>query len=120
MKKQSENAMAIATWLEKRPEVEFVIYPGLESHPQHELAKKLFDGDNFGGMVCFHLKGGYEEMSAFADATKIPPIATSLGDVVTLIYPKKPYNNLIRLSTGIEDVNDLIADFEQAFEAIKK
>lgn len=54
------------------------------------------------------------------DATKIPPIATSLGDVVTLIYPKKPYNNLIRLSTGIEDVNDLIADFEQAFEAIKK
>lgn len=120
LKKQSENAMAIAKWLEKRPEVEFVIYPGLESHPQHELAKKLFDGDNFGGMVCFHLKGGYEEMSAFADATKIPPIATSLGDVVTLIYPKKPYNNLIRLSTGIEDVNDLIADFEQAFEAIKK
>lgn len=120
LKKQSENAMAIAKWLEKRPEVDFVIYPGLESHPQHELAKKLFDGDNFGGMVCFHLKGGYEEMSAFADATKIPPIATSLGDVVTLIYPKKPYNNLIRLSTGIEDVNDLIADFEQAFEAIKK
>lgn len=52
-------------------------------------------------MLCFHLKGGYEEMKKFADSVRIPPIATSLGDVVTLIYPKKPYDNLIRLSVGL-------------------
>ena len=113
--KQSQNALELAKWLETRPEVEFVIYPVLESHKQHELAKKLFNGDNFGGMLCFHLKGGYEEMAKFADNVQIPPIATSLGDVVTLIYPKKPYDNLIRLSVGCEDVNDLKADFVQAF-----
>lgn len=117
--KQSQNALTLAKWLETRPEVEFVIYPGLEDHKQHELAKKLFNGDNFGGMLCFHLKGGYDEMSKFADNVQIPPIATSLGDVVTLIYPKKPYDNLIRISVGCEDVNDLIADFEQAFAKIK-
>ena len=77
--KQSQNALELAKWLETRPEVEFVIYPGLESHKQHELAKKLFNGDNFGGMLCFHLKGGYEEMAKFADNVQIPPIATSLG-----------------------------------------
>ena len=70
-------------------------------------------------MLCVHLKGGYEEMAKFADSTRIPPIATSLGDVVTLMFPKKPYNNLIRLSVGCEDVNDLIADFEQAFNKMK-
>ena len=59
-------------------------------------------------------------MCKFADATRIPPIATSLGDVVTLMFPKTAYNNLIRISVGCEDVNDLIEDFEQAFEALKK
>lgn len=117
--KQSQNALALAKWLEARPDVEFVIYPGLKSHKQHELAKKLFHGDNFGGMLCFHVKGGYEEMAKFADNVQIPPIGTSLGDVVTLIYPKKPYDNLIRLSVGCEDVNDLMADFEQAFAKLK-
>ncbi len=58
-------------------------------------------------------------MCKFCDATNIPPIATSLGDVVTLMFPKSAYNNLIRISTGCEDVNDLIADFEQAFEKAK-
>ena len=59
-------------------------------------------------------------MCRFCDATKIPPIATSLGDVVTLMFPKKAYDNLIRISCGCEDVRDMIADFEQAFEALKK
>ena len=117
--RQSENALALAKWFEARPEVEYVIYPGLESHKQHELANKLFHGGHYGGMLCVHLKGGYEEMAKFADSTRIPPIATSLGDVVTLMFPKKPYNNLIRLSVGCEDVNDLIADFEQAFNKMK-
>ncbi len=119
VRKQSENAMALAKWFESRPEVEFVTYPGLESHGQHELAKKIFWNGIYGGMLCVHLKGGHEAMCKFADATKIPPIATSLGDVVTLMFPKTAYNDLIRISTGCEDIKDLIADFEQAFEALK-
>lgn len=115
VERQSENALKIAQWLEKRPEVEYVLYPGLESHKQHELAKKLFTGNGFGGMVCFHIKGGFEEMAKFCDSVKIPPIAVSLGDIVTLIYPKKQYGNLIRLSVGCENVEDLINDLEAAF-----
>ena len=114
--RQSENALALAKWFEQRPEVDFVTYPGLESHGQHELASRIFVNGLYGGMLCVHLKGGHEEMCKFADATKIPPIATSLGDVVTLMFPKTAYNNLIRISVGCEDVNDLIADFTQAFE----
>lgn len=119
LKRQSETALKLAQWFETRPEVDFVTYPGLESHPQHELAKKLFVNDNFGGMLCVHLKGGHEEMCKFCDATTIPPVATSLGDVVTLMFPKTAYNNLIRLSIGCEDFEDLKADFEQAFEKMK-
>ena len=96
-----------------------MLYPGLESHPQHELAKKMFRGERYGGMLGVRLNGGYEAMCRFCDATKIPPVATSLGDVVTLMFPKSHYNNLIRLSISLEDADDLIADFDQAFEALK-
>ena len=117
---QAANAMTLAKWFEARPEVASVIYPGLESHKQHDLATKMFRPGCYGGMLGVHLKGGYEEMAKFADSTRIPPIATSLGDVVTLLFPKKAYGNLLRFSVGCEDVNDLIADFEQAFEQMKK
>lgn len=120
VQRQSQNALALAKWFETRDEVDFVTYPGLESHGQHELAKQMFQKDVFGGMLCVHLKGGYEQMCKFVDATKIPPVATSLGDVVTLVFPKKAYDNLIRISTGCEDVNDLINDFKQAFEQMKQ
>ena len=108
----------LAKWFENRPEVDFVTYPGLESHGQHKLATDMFEEGLYGGMLCVHLKGGYEEMCKFVDATKIPPVATSLGDVVTLVFPKSSYNNLIRISTGCEDVKDLIDDFTQAFNAL--
>ncbi len=114
LKAQSENALAIAKYLEARPEVEFVLYPGLASHPQHELAKTMLK-KGFGGMVSFHLKGGYEAMEKFVDSVQIPPIATSLGDVQTLIHPKQHDGNLIRLSVGCEEIEDLLADFDQAF-----
>ena len=117
--RQCETALALAKWFEARSEVEEVIYPGLQSHPQHELAKTMFTPGRFGGMLCVRLKGGYEAMCKFCDATKIPPVATSLGDVVTLMFPKTHYNNLIRFSIGLEDVDDLIEDFVQAFEALK-
>ena len=120
VKQQSQNAMALAKWFETRDEVDFVTYPGLPSHKQHELANQMFEKDVYGGMLCVHLKGGYEQMCKFVDATKIPPVATSLGDVVTLVFPKSAYNNLIRISTGCEDVEDLIADFTQAFEKMKQ
>ena len=114
VKTQSENALSIAKYLESKSEVKCVFYPGLESHPQHLLAKKMFS-NGFGGMVSFHLKGGHETMAKFVDNVKLMPIAVSLGDVQTLIYPKHHNGDLIRLSVGCEDVNDLIADFEQAF-----
>ena len=119
LKKQCENAMALAEYLEAKPEVEYVYYPGLKSHAQHDLASKLLK-DGFGGMVSFHLKGGYEEMSTFVDSVQMMPIATSLGDVVTLIHPKHHEGDLIRLSVGCEDINDLIADLELGFAALKK
>ncbi|MBR2807238.1 MAG: aminotransferase class I/II-fold pyridoxal phosphate-dependent enzyme [Oscillospiraceae bacterium] len=120
VERQCQNAMTLAKWFETRPEVEFVTYPGLESHAQHDLATSMFTPGLYGGMLCIHLKGGYEEMCRFADATRIPPVGTSLGDVQTLMFPKSAYNNLIRFSVGCEDVNDLIADFEQAFAKMKE
>ena len=118
VRQQSHNAMELAKWFETRKEVDFVTYPGLESHSQHKLATSMFQEGLYGGMLCVHLKGGYEEMCKFVDATTIPPVATSLGDVVTLVFPKSAYNNLIRISVGCEDVNDLIEDFKQAFKKL--
>lgn len=112
--RQCENAMAIAKYLEAKPEVEYVFYPGLASHPKHELAEKMLS-NGYGGMVSFHLKGGYEAMEKFVNNVEIPPIATSLGDVVTLIHPKHHDGDLIRLSVGCEDAEDLIADLEKTF-----
>lgn len=71
--------------------------------------------NGYGGMVSFHLKGGYEAMEKFVNSVEIPPIATSLGDVVTLIHPKHHDGDLIRLSVGCEDAEDLIADLEKTF-----
>ncbi|WP_455582437.1 trans-sulfuration enzyme family protein [Dysosmobacter sp.] len=112
--RQCENAMAIAKYLEAKPEVEYVFYPGLASHPKHELAEKMLS-NGYGGMVSFHLKCGYEAMEKFVNNVEIPPIATSLGDVVTLIHPKHHNGDLIRLSVGCEDAEDLIADLEKTF-----
>ena len=115
--RQCENALAIAKYLEAKAEVEEVLYPGLESHPQHELAKNMLP-KGYGGMVSFRLKGGYETMAKFVDSVLLMPIATSLGDVQTLIHPKQHEGNLIRLSVGCEDAEDLIADLEQAFSKL--
>lgn len=118
VKCQSENALSIAKYLESRPEVGYVHYPGLESYAQKELANKMLK-DGYGGMVSFHIRGGYEEMAKFVDSVKMMPIATSLGDVVTLIHPKQHDGNLIRLSVGCEGLSDLVADLDRAFTAIK-
>jgi cystathionine gamma-lyase len=129
MRQTSENALEIASRLEKHPKVARVIYPGLASHPQHALAKKqMLNG--FSGIVTFFVKGGLDEAKTFLERLRLFTIAESLGGVESLvdhpglmthasIPPEKRKalgidDSLIRLSVGIEDVGDLIRDLEEA------
>jgi len=130
VERAQQNAMAIARWLEKHPKVAWVRYIGLESHPQHELAKKQMSG--FGSMISFELKGGLEAGRRVMNAVRLATLAVSLGGVETLIeHPASMTHTgmsrddrmaagitdgLVRYSVGIEDVDDLIADLEQALE----
>ncbi len=130
MQRHQENAIKIANFLEKNKKVERVIYPGLESHPQHSVAKKQMSG--FGGMITFFLRGGIKESRKFLESVQIFSLAESLGGVESLIehpaimthasIPEKVRtklgisNNLIRLSVGIEDCDDLISDLKNAFK----
>ena len=131
MQRHDENARELAAWLEGHPQVVKVIYPGLASHPQHELAKKQQRG--FGGMISFVLKGGLDESRRFLSACQIFALAESLGGVESLIehpaimtHASVPADRraalgiddgFIRLSVGLEDVTDLRADLERAFAA---
>jgi cystathionine gamma-synthase/cystathionine gamma-lyase len=133
MRQHESNAIAIAKHLEKHPGIEKVIYPGLTSHPQHELAKKQMRG--FGGMLSIVVKGGLENAKQFLEATKLFALAESLGGVESLIghpatmthasIPKDIrdargiVDGLVRLSVGIEDVDDLIADIDVALSKLK-
>ncbi len=128
MERHCENAAKVADHLNNHPQVEKVIYPGLESHPQHELAKKQMCG--FGGMITIYIKGGLDESRAMLEKTKLFACAESLGGVESLIehpaimtHASVPADqreklgisdNLIRLSVGIENVNDLIEDLDRA------
>ena len=130
MKAHQENAMAIARFLESHPKVEKVIYPGLESHPQHALAREQMHG--FGGMITFYIKGGMDSARKFLENVNVFALAESLGGVESLIehpaimtHASVPPENrkalgiddsLIRLSVGIEDINDLLGDLKSAFD----
>ena len=132
MKQHQENAIEIARFLEKHPKIEKVIYPGLESHPQHQLAKKQMSG--FGGMISFTIKGGIAESRKLLETTKLFTLAESLGGVESLIehpaimtHASVPLenrqklgisDNLIRISVGIEDVKDLVEDLNHALSTI--
>jgi len=107
----SANAAAIAAWLEAQPAVEWVRYPGLASHPDHAVARRLL-GDGFGGMLSFGVRGGVTGMAAFTDHLRLCDIGVSLGDIHTLVYPQPKRGGLIRVSVGCEDIDDLLADFE--------
>ena len=130
MDRHSDNAQAVAEWLLERPEVEAVLYPGLPSHPGHELARKQMK--KFGGMISVQFKGGEAAARKVAESTSVFTLAESLGGIESLMnYPSEMTHasvkgtelavpvNLIRLSCGIEDVEDLIADLEQAFSHIE-
>src|SRR5581483_6655412 len=129
MQRHCENALAVAQWLERHAKVERVLYPGLPSHPQHALAKRQMRGLG-GGMVTMLLKGGVDDARRFLERCALFTLAESLGGVESLIehpaimtHASVPADvraqlgigdTLVRLSVGIEDVGDLIADLDQA------
>ena len=132
MERHCRNAMAIAEWLEGHELVDRVLYPGLESHPQHALAKQQMTA--FGGIVTFYLKGDLDDARRFLENCHVFALAESLGGVESLIehpaimtHASVPEDRraelgisdqLIRLSVGIEAVEDLVADLEGAFGAV--
>jgi cystathionine gamma-synthase/methionine-gamma-lyase len=134
VQRQCENALRVAQWLEAHPAVARVNYPGLPSHPHHELATRLFGGRGYGGVVSFELAGGGAPAAfRFLEALRLVLPATSLGDIYSLVlYPAMSSHrsltpeerarlgisdNLLRLSVGIEDVADIQADLDQALRA---
>lgn len=128
--RHNENALAVARFLESHPAVERVFYPGLESHPGHGVAARQMRG--YGGMVSFEMKGGHQAGIRLVDGVRLCTLAVSLGDVRTLIeHPASMTHvgmpaeerrrggitdGLVRLSVGIEDVPDIIADLGQALD----
>ncbi|KAF8552825.1 O-acetylhomoserine ami [Imleria badia] len=129
-----DNALALATWLEKHPKVAWVSYLGLENHPYHDRAKKLLRANAHGGVLSFGLKGDHSVASKAVDALQLASNLANVGDAKTLvIHPATTTHeqlteeerlatgvtpDLIRVAVGIEHINDIIADFEQALNAV--
>jgi cystathionine beta-lyase/cystathionine gamma-synthase len=130
VKRQNENAMRIAEWCSKQSGIAKVHYPGLPNHPDHRLAKTLFDG--FGGMLAIELKGGAPATERFIEKLQVFTYAASLGGVDSLMIEPRYSSHehlsveerekigipdgFIRVSIGIENAEDLIADIEQALQ----
>ncbi len=134
LERHSENALKLAKYLENHPQVDWVYYPLLESHPNYELAKKYFD-KGASGILAFGIKGGLEAGKQLINNVELAIHAVNVGDVRTIItHPASTTHrqlseeeliksniapNLIRISVGIENIDDIIADFEQAFSKVK-
>jgi cystathionine gamma-synthase len=134
VERQNENALTLARWLKEQPFVSDVYYPGLESHPGHEIAKKQMRG--FGGVLSFFLEGDFDSVRTFLPLLKYTHIAANLGPVETVAGPPRTTSHvevtpeqraamgipetLIRYSVGIEGVEDLKADLAQALEKTRK
>ncbi len=132
--RHASNALALAEWLESHPSVEYVLYPGLKSNPYHALATEYLK-NGFGGVLQVGIKGGKEKAAAFISALKLASHLANVGDAKTLvIHPSSTTHeqlseveqiasgvlpNQVRVSVGIEHINDIKADFQQAFDAIK-
>jgi O-acetylhomoserine (thiol)-lyase len=133
VERHAQNALALAKWLEGHPQVEFVWYPGLESSPYHALGKKYLH-NGFGGVLQFGIKGGKEKAAAFINALKLASHLANVGDAKTLVINPATTTheqlseaeqlasgvlpNQIRVSAGIEHIDDIKADFEQAFQKV--
>jgi O-succinylhomoserine sulfhydrylase len=134
MRAHCDNAHVLATWLEQQPLVERVYYPGLASHPQHDLAGRQQTG--YGGIVAFDVQGGQDSAWTLIDATRVFSITANLGDTKsTITHPATTTHGrlnpeqraeagitqgLIRLAVGLESVNDLKADLERGFDAVAR
>jgi cystathionine gamma-synthase len=128
VQRHNENALTLARFLEQQPKVGRVYYPGLESHPGHDIARRQMRG--FGGVLSFELKGGFEAVTRFLPRLRYAIMAANLGQVETIVGPPATTSHveltaderaaagvpegLIRYAVGIEDVDDLQADLEQA------
>jgi len=135
MDRHSENGLALAQWLEKHSQVTWVSYVGLKSHESHDAAKKYFRKGMFGSMICFGVKGGADAGRKFINAVKLASHLANVGDAKTLvIHPASTTHeqltedeqkesgvkpDMIRVSVGIEHIDDIKADFEQALAAAK-
>jgi len=134
MQRHGENAMKVAEFLEQHPKVKKVVYPGLKSHPQHNIAVEQ-NQNGFGGMITFYLKGGLEESKVFLETLELFACAESLGAVECLaehpaimthasVPPEMRAklgidDSLVRLSIGIEEIEDIIADLTKGFDAVQ-
>lgn len=132
IERAQENAIQVARYLESHPKIAWVLYPGLESHPQHELAKRQMKG--FGALMSFGVKGGFEAGRKMMDNVQLATLAVSLGGIETLIQHPASMTHakmtkeakqsagitdeLVRYSVGIEDIEDLIEDLEQALAKV--
>ena len=132
VQRHNENALALASFLEGEPEVERVYYPGLKSHPGHEIASRQMTG--FGGVLSFELKGGFDAVTRFLPRLRYAYMAANLGQVETIVGPPATTSHveltaeeraeagipegLIRYAVGIEDVEDLKADLRQALDSL--
>ncbi|MBX2836760.1 MAG: cystathionine gamma-synthase family protein [Gammaproteobacteria bacterium] len=133
VERQNENAMAVAQWLENHPFIEQVNYPGLASHPDHDIAAQQMRG--FGGMLSFAVKGGFDAIKEFLPRLQYAHRAANLGCVETVVGPPATTSHvecsaeeraaagipegLVRYSAGIEDIEDLISDLDQALGCLK-
>lgn len=133
MERHCKNAQLVAEFLKEHPAVEKVYYPGLKEHPQHELAKKQMNG--FGGMISFDLKGGFDAGKALMNSVEVINLATSLGNVDSLIQHSPSMSHFdmtpeeraavgihegqVRLSVGVENIEDILADLKQALEKME-
>ena len=129
MRQHCDNAGILADWLQTRAVVKNVYYPGLDSHPTHHLAREQMSG--FGGVISFQVHGGEAAARRVAEATTTFLLSVSLGGIESLIShpatmthgstrdtPQAPPADVVRLSVGIEDAEDLIADLEQALAQV--
>ncbi len=134
LERHCQNGLTLAKWLEAHPRVDWVWYPGLESHPYHANAKKHFRDGMFGSMLSFGIKGGLEAGKKFINSVKLASLLANVGDAKTLvIHPASTTHqqlsaeeqktsgvtaDQIRVSVGIEHIDDIIADFDQALNQI--
>lgn len=135
VKRHADNTLALAHWLSAHPSVAWVNYPGLENHPTHRLARKYLQ-NGFGCVLTFGIRGGYEKAVGFIDSVRLASHLANVGDAKTLvIHPASTTHqqltapeqesagvtaDMIRVSTGIEHIDDIISDFEQAFAKLEK